>query len=294
LQLVIRIIVFMVVFKTVKDLQQYLAFNAERQSVKVGFVPTMGALHEGHISLVKRAKADGALVVVSVFVNPTQFNDKDDFEKYPTSIDADTGLLAEAGCDVLLLPTVSEIYPAGEQNMPVYDFGYLDTVLEGANRPGHFKGVGQVVARLLDVVQPQRLYMGQKDYQQCMVVTRLLHMLGKKETIEMVVCPTTREADGLAMSSRNRRLTQSQRALAGLLYQCLVSIQAKKDNTSFTIVEKECNDLLVAKGFEPDYIALADARDLTLLQNYDNSRPMVALIAAKIGDIRLIDNLLLN
>lgn len=294
MQLVIRIILFMVVFKTIKDLQQYLDYSSREQPANVGFVPTMGALHDGHISLIKRAKADGAMVVASIFVNPTQFNDKEDFDKYPTSIEADMQLLAEAGCDVLLLPSVAEIYPGGEQNMPVFDFGYLDTVLEGANRPGHFKGVGQVVARLLGIVKPRRLYMGQKDYQQCMVVTRLLQMLDLHDKVEMVICPTTREADGLAMSSRNRRLTEPQRAIAGLLYQCLVSIQAKKDNTSFAIVQKECNDLLTAKGFNPEYIALADARDLTLLDEYDNIRPMVALLAAKVGGVRLIDNLLLN
>ena len=284
----------MVVFKTVKDLQEYLETMRRQQGKKVGFTPTMGALHDGHTSLVKRAGADGTLVVASIFVNPTQFNDKEDFEKYPTSVEADIQLLTEAGCDVLFLPGVEDIYPEGAENMPVYDFGYLDTVLEGANRPGHFKGVGQVVARLLDIVQPDRLYMGQKDYQQCMVVIKLLELLGKKDSIEMVVCPTTREADGLAMSSRNRRLTEPQRALAGLLYQCLVSIEAKKGNTAFAVVQKECRDILDAKGFAIDYIAIADAKDLTLLHEYDGARPMVALIAAKVGNVRLIDNLLLQ
>ncbi len=282
--------VFMIIFKTVKDLQEYLTAAGKH----IGFVPTMGALHEGHTSLVKRAKADGTLVVTSIFVNPTQFNDKEDLEKYPVSVEADIELLIDAGCDILFLPSVQEVYPGGEEIMPVYDFGYLDTILEGESRPGHFKGVGQVVARLLDIVQPQKLYMGQKDYQQCKVIEKLLHLLLKSNSIELVICSTTREADGLAMSSRNRRLTEPQRAIAGILYQCLVSIQAKKETTSFAIVQKECKELLGDKGFQADYIALADARDLTLLDEYDNTRPMVALIAAKTGKIRLIDNLLLN
>lgn len=284
----------MVVFKTIKDLQEYINFAKGQQPGNVGFVPTMGALHSGHISLVNRANTECSLTVASIFVNPTQFNDKEDFEKYPVSVEADMQLLTEAGCDILFMPGVSEIYPEGEENAPVYDFGYLETVLEGRSRPNHFRGVGQVVARLLDIVKPDRLYMGQKDYQQCMVVTRLLEQSGKANSIEMVICPTIREADGLAMSSRNRRLTEPQRALAGLLYQCLVSIQAKKETTPFNVVQKECTDLLLAKGVEPDYVALADANDLTILNEYDAARPMVALIAAKTGSVRLIDNLLLN
>jgi pantoate--beta-alanine ligase len=233
------------------------------------------------------------MTVASIFVNPTQFNDKADFQKYPTSVDADIAMLTATGCDVLFLPPVDEVYPQGTDSMPVYEFGYLDTVLEGARRPGHFKGVGQVVARLLDIVKPDKLYMGQKDYQQCMVVRNLLQQIGSHA--EMIINPTVREADGLAMSSRNRRLTEPQRALAGIIYQCLVSIQAKgQQGGDFKIVQKECEDLLVDKGFKPEYIALADANTLELLDNYDNNRKTVALIAAWLGDIRLIDNMPVN
>jgi len=281
----------MVIFKKIRDIKDFIYVESSKGQ-RPGFVPTMGALHAGHLSLIQKAKADGLLVVCSIFVNPTQFNDRADFEKYPISIEADIELLINAGCDVLFLPDASEIYPDGETATKTYDFGYLDTILEGAKRPGHFKGVGQVVARLLEIVEPRKLYLGQKDYQQCMVIGKLVEMMGLKE-LEVVICPTTREADGLAMSSRNRRLTEPQRAIAGVIYQCLVSIESKQNSSSFDIVRKECEDILVSKGFVPEYVALADARDLTLLDNYKKGTPMVTLIAAKIGEIRLIDNLIL-
>ena len=281
----------MIIFKAVGEMQELLE-QKKASGSRIGFVPTMGALHHGHISLIELSKAAGLLTVCSIFVNPTQFNDKSDLEKYPISTEADIELLLNAGCDVLFLPDVAEIYPGGESTVAIYDFGYLETILEGAHRPGHFKGVGQVVGRLLDIVKPNTLFLGQKDYQQCMVITKLKGILGL-DSLEIAIGATVREPDGLAMSSRNRRLTDPQRALSGLLYQCLVSIQAKKDGGDFAVVKKECEDLLSAKGFETDYIALADATDLTLLTNYDGSRKMVALIAAKVGAIRLIDNLLL-
>ncbi len=282
----------MVIFKTAAQLQDFLSFKAITTS-HIGFVPTMGALHSGHISLIDAAKKDGMFTICSIFLNPTQFNDKKDYDKYPVSTDADIEMLLQAGCDVLFLPSVEEMYPGGTDNVKSYDFGYLETILEGAQRPGHFKGVGQIVGRLLDIVKPGKLYIGQKDYQQCMIITKLKELLSLND-LNIVICPTSREQDGLAMSSRNRRLTDPQRALAGLLYQCLVSIQSKKDGGNFAIVQKECTDLLSAKGFATEYIALADSRNLQLLDNYEPTRPMVALIAAKIGEIRLIDNILLQ
>ncbi|RYE23560.1 MAG: pantoate--beta-alanine ligase [Sphingobacteriales bacterium] len=283
----------MVIFKKIADLQEYLKDKKAGSAAGIGFIPTMGALHDGHTSLVKTAKKAGNIAVASIFVNPTQFNDPEDFKKYPLSTDKDVMLLTEAGCDILFLPEVGEIYPGGLKTGSDYSFGYLDTVFEGAHRPGHFKGVGQVVARLLNIVQPDTLYLGQKDYQQCMVVKSLMEQEGVHKA-ELVIGNTVREDDGLAMSSRNRRLTEPQRALAGLLYQCLVSIQAKQTEGNFTKVQRECNDLLVHKGFEPDYIALAHADTLEEMHDYDAGHKTVALIAAKIGDIRLIDNMLLN
>lgn len=280
----------MFIFKKVRDLDEYLSAR-RAEGRKIGFAPTMGALHQGHVSLLARAASDGMLTVCSIFINPTQFNDKNDLAKYPVSTEDDIEMLLQGGCDVLFLPDATEVYPDGETGAATYDFGYLDTILEGAKRPGHFKGVGQVVARLLAIVQPDKLYMGQKDYQQCMVVSKLLQLTGS--TTEMVICPIVREPDGLAMSSRNRRLTDPQRALAGIIYQCLVSIQAKQGSDSFSLAKKECEDLMVAKGLAPEYISLAKANDLALLEEYAPGTTMVALIAARVGEVRLIDNILL-
>lgn len=278
----------MVIFRKSTDLSDFLNVK-QSEGNRTGFVPTMGALHKGHISLVEASKQRGLTTVCSIFINPTQFNDKTDLAKYPVTTDADIELLIGAGCDVLFLPDEQEVYPGGTDRARVYDFGALETVLEGAMRPGHFKGVGQVVARLLDVVKPDVLFLGNKDYQQCLVLGMLVNLMGLKT--EVVRCPTRREEDGLAMSSRNRRLTEPQRAVAGLIYQCLVSIQLKKDATPFAIVQRECDDLLRKKGFSPEYIELADAVTLQPLEDYSQTRQMVALIAARIGDTRLIDNI---
>jgi len=282
----------MVIFKRTKDLKAYID-GQKAVGMRPGFVPTMGALHRGHLSLIDSARAHNSFTVCSIFVNPTQFNDKNDLARYPVTTDADIELLINAGCDVLFLPSVEEIYPDGTEGGKTFDFGYLETILEGAQRPGHFRGVGEVVARLLDIVSPASLYIGQKDYQQCMVLRKLRDIMGITD-MEVVICPTAREADGLAMSSRNRRLTEPQRAIAGIIYQCLVSIESKQHSTAFAIVRKECEDLLAAKGFKPEYVALADAGDLSLLNDYQAGRPMVALIAARLGDTRLIDNILIN
>ena len=259
---------------------------------KIALVPTMGALHKGHVSLIKMAQKQADIVVCSIFVNPTQFNDKKDFEKYPITLEEDIAKLLDANCDILFLPAVEEIYPDGTDQLEAYELGYIETVLDGASRPGHFQGVAQVVSRLFDAVQPDDVYMGQKDYQQCLVIQRL--MVLRKDTFNLHFVPTQREPDGLAMSSRNRRLNDNQRALASLLYQCLVSIEAQQGRRPFAVVQKECMDLLAHKGFTPDYVALADAATLEPLADYDPSKKMIALIAAFIGEIRLIDNLLLN
>lgn len=281
----------MIIFKKTTDIQRYLLKIRDKEQV-LGFVPTMGALHKGHLSLLKTAKSNGDLTIVSIFVNPTQFNDKEDYDKYPVTIDDDIDMLTRAGCDILFLPSVKEMYPDGPDNMRSFDFGYLETILEGAHRPGHFKGVGQVVNRLLDIVHPDMMYIGQKDYQQCMVLNSLLKKTEHRTQID--ICPIMRADDGLALSSRNKRLTEPQRNVAGTIYQCLVSIKTKAGEQNFEIVHKECVELLEDKGFEPDYIALSDADTLELLDNYDPNRKMVALIAAKLGDVRLIDNMLVN
>jgi pantoate--beta-alanine ligase len=284
----------MIVFKTIAALQEYLQIQIQN-GLKIGFIPTMGALHNGHISLINNAKINNAFAVCSIFVNPAQFNDKQDFEKYPSTVAEDILLLEKAKCDVLFLPSVSEIYPNGSEHEQEYHFGALEDVFEAAQRPGHFNGVGKVVAILLKIVKPDMLFMGSKDFQQCLVVKDLCRQLGMADKIKFITCPTQREADGLAMSSRNRRLNESQRSVAGLLYQCLISIQSKSlIDASFPIVEKECIDLLTAKGIVPEYVSIADAETLEPLHSFDSSRKMVALIAARIGTVRLIDNIQLN
>lgn len=283
----------MIIFKKAADLSHHIASQA-CLSTDIGFVPTMGALHGGHESLIRLARKKSKIVVCSIFINPTQFNDPGDFEKYPVTLDADIIMLIEAGCDILLLPSVQEMYPQGTTQTQAFDFGHLDTILEGTHRPGHFKGVGQIVARLLDIVNPGTLYLGQKDYQQCLIIRRLLEITGRAGRTAIVIAPTLREPDGLAMSSRNMRLTIPQRVIAAVVYQCLVSIQSKQHADSFARVRKECMDLLQNKGLEPEYIALADADDLTLLEEYDPGRKMIALLAVRNGSVRLIDNMLLN
>jgi pantoate--beta-alanine ligase len=284
----------MIVFKTIPELKHYLQSQKDCGN-KIGFIPTMGALHKGHISLITKAKTDGLLTVCSIFVNPAQFNNPQDFEKYPSSVAEDICLLDSAACDILFLPSAQEIYPNGTEMAPSFDFGYLETIFEGAKRPGHFNGVGKVVSLLLNIVAPDSLYMGSKDYQQCLVVKELCRQMGLNDTVQFIACPTQREGDGLAMSSRNRRLTEDQRAKAGLIYQCLVSIQAKSLlSEPFAIVQKECFDLMNQKGFVPEYINLANADTLEPMLDYDPNQKMLALIATWIGDIRLIDNILIN
>lgn len=283
----------MIIFKKEQDIRRYLA-EQNTSGKTIGFIPTMGALHAGHLSLIREAKLTTDIVVCSIFVNPTQFNDKSDFEKYPVSPEEDIEKLLSSGCDIAFMPETKEMYPDNAASPATYGFGYLDTILEGAKRPGHFKGVGQIVARLLDVICPQYLFLGQKDYQQCLVIKKLLELTRKSQEIKVIICPTIREADGLAMSSRNARLTEPQRALAATIYQCLVSIQGKQFTDKFDKVQKECIDLLRDKGLEPEYVTIATADTLDILEDFDAQKTMIALIAAKIGEVRLIDNLLLN
>lgn len=265
--------------------------NAKYQGDTIGFAPTMGALHNGHISLIESAKKNNQVVVASIFVNPTQFNNQDDLLKYPKTIDKDVYLLEQAKCDVLFLPIVEEMYPNGLDERSKTQVGSITEKLEGAFRPGHFEGVITIVEKLLQIVQPHDLYMGQKDYQQCLVIKALL--ASQNTDTQLHIVPTKREADGLALSSRNTRLTEGQRQQANLLYQCLVSIQAQANIKSFAIVKKECIDLLSKKGIETEYILLCNADNLDILEEYNSDVPMIVLIAAYIGDIRLIDNLVL-
>lgn len=279
----------MLLFKRAKHLADFIA-EKKGPHLKIGFVPTMGALHEGHLSLIRQSEQENEITICSIFVNPTQFNNPEDLAKYPRLIDEDINLLNTTSCAALFLPSVEEMYPDGIRPEHL-DLGYLETILEGRYRPGHFQGVAQIVGKFLEIIRPDNLYIGQKDYQQCKVIEHLVK--AKHYPASLHICPTLREPDGLAMSSRNRRLTESQRAVAGLIYQCLVSIQAQNNKKSFTIVRKECEELLHRKGFITDYVEIADADTLELLADYHPGRPVVALIAAGLGPVRLIDNLVL-
>lgn len=281
----------MILFKKTDRFQAYLQ-NARSKRNSIGFVPTMGALHSGHISLVTASKKDNQVTAASIFVNPAQFNDKKDFEKYPITIEKDIEWLITAGCDALFLPSAEEVYPNGYSQPSQYDLGYLETILEGKYRPGHFQGVCKVMNRLLDIVQPDNLYMGQKDYQQCMVVKRLITIMQSATILH--TCPTLREADGLAMSSRNTRLSPEERKKAVAISATLNNIKNDIKPGELSAVIDDSIARLADLQFTVDYVAIADAETLELLTQWNGKEKIVALIAAFQNEVRLIDNMLLN
>lgn len=280
----------MIILHKKEDLLNFAATNAGLWK-KSGFVPTMGALHEGHISLIRQAKELSSITVASIFINPSQFNDPADFAKYPVTLDKDIRMLEESGCDVLFLPDLHEIYPDGWENNKHYDLGSLETLLEGYYRPGHFQGVCQVVHRLLDAVKPTAIIMGQKDFQQCMVVKRLIDM--NNLPVQLITCPTLREPDGLAMSSRNMRLNPEQRKIAPVIYREMVRIKEGIRLFPLRNLEKRALEALLANGFrQVDYVSIATPATLEPLSNWEPNTKAVVLVAAFLGEVRLIDNLL--
>lgn len=275
-------------FATVKELRE--ALRAVRNG-KVGFVPTMGALHEGHISLVERARKECDTVVVSVFVNPTQFNDKTDLKNYPRTPEADAAMLEAAGVDYVLFPTVEEIYP--EPDTRVFEFGLVDKVMEGATRPGHFNGVAQVVSRLFAIVEPDKAYFGEKDFQQIAVIRAMVAQLGLK--VEIVDCPIIRDTDGLARSSRNTLLDKAHRAAAPHIYEVLSAAASKTgemtpDELSTWVVEQVNAEPLL----ETIYFQAVDALTMQQVHSWDESPRIQGCIAVQAGAIRLIDNIKLK
>lgn len=281
----------MTVLTKANELREHIA-AARSKGDTIGFVPTMGALHRGHISLIQASKTTASLTVCSIFVNPAQFNDLNDYKKYPITMEKDMELLTEQDTGILFLPDVDEVYPNGFSNLEQYDLGFLETVLEGKYRPGHFQGVCQVMARLLKMVEPDHLFMGQKDYQQCMVVKRLLELIGMQTNFH--VCPTVREPDGLAMSSRNVRLNAAAREKAVTISQVLQMTKDALQPGDLTLLTTRAKELLTSKGFSIDYFEIADANTLELLNNWNGSTKLVALTAAFLDDVRLIDNMVLN
>lgn len=281
----------MIIFKKSSGISAFLE-KQRQKGESIGFVPTMGALHRGHKALVEASVENTGLTVCSIFVNPTQFNDPADFAKYPVTIENDLKMLAETGADVVFLPEVSEIYPAGMGQLNPYPLGQLETILEGKYRPGHFQGVCQVVHRLLEIVRPDILYMGQKDYQQCMVVQRLIDTFNMPVRLE--TCTTIREDSGLAMSSRNMRLSEQDRSRAAEIYRVLSDIKKQLKPGPLTHLEVNAIEQLTHAGFTVDYLEICHARDLTILDTWDGKAPVVALAAAFLSGVRLIDNLVLH
>jgi pantoate--beta-alanine ligase len=281
----------MIIFKKVTDINNYLQ-KSKSTAKSIGFVPTMGALHAGHISLIETSKKANTLTICSIFVNPTQFNDAKDFDNYPSTIEKDIDALEKAGCDMLFLPSVLEMYPAGTQNVQKYDLGYLETVLEGKYRPGHFQGVCLVVHRLLTIIDADELYLGQKDYQQCMVIKRLIELEQIKTNIN--ICPTLREASGLAMSSRNMRLSEKDKEQALKIFETLFYLKKNIKPGDLTGLKQAAVNILINGGFKVDYVEIADAANLKIINQWDGSTKLVALAAAFLGEVRLIDNLLLE
>jgi pantoate--beta-alanine ligase len=281
----------MILFKRSADLKQWVS-EQKKNNKTTGFVPTMGALHEGHIELINACRSMVDLTICSIFVNPVQFNDPKDFEKYPVSIEKDIQMLHQAGTDVVFLPSVEDIYPQGQTGLETYDLGPLENLLEGRYRPGHFQGVSQVMSRLLKLVEPDHLFMGQKDFQQCLVVKRLIEILHLP--VQFHTVPTIREPDGLAQSSRNRRLTSAQRENAVAISQVLRDIRGNLSSGDAGKLLKNAQEKLDAAHFKTDYISIARASDLQPITDWNGKEKAVALIAAFQGEVRLIDNMLLN
>lgn len=273
--------------KSVNTIAELRAYLREVDAAGVGFVPTMGALHAGHRSLVERARKECQTVVVSVFVNPTQFNDKTDLRNYPRTPEEDLALLTEAGADIVFMPSVEEIYP--EPDTRQFDFGEIDKVMEGATRPGHFNGVAQVVSRLFDIVQPAKAYFGEKDFQQIAVIKAMNSQLGIE--VEIVECPIIRDSDGLALSSRNTLLDEAHREAAPQIY-ATIKQAAERSKTMTPAELKEWVVAEIERGglMKVIYFQAVDALSLQEVKAWSESERIQGCIAVQAGAIRLIDN----
>ena len=263
-------------------LQRYRA-----RRVTIGFVPTMGALHPGHMSLVEQCRKNNGITVVSIFVNPTQFNDKSDFANYPRRLEEDLYQLESVGCDFVFAPSVKEMYP--EEDKRIFDFGMLDKVMEGAYRPGHFNGVAQIVSKLFDVVQPKKAYFGEKDFQQLVIIRRLIEMTN--HPVQIVGCPIVREADGLAMSSRNMRLTPEQRQHASVIARTLFACKEKTGVMSLDELKKWVVEQIDSTPcMQTEYFDVIHRSTLQTATQYQ-ADTLQGCIAVRVGIVRLIDNI---
>lgn len=277
-------------FKNKKDLRHFI----QKQRIagkKIGFVPTMGALHEGHLSLVRRSLKENECTVCSIYVNPTQFDRKEDLSRYPRNFEKDLKDLENEGCDVVFLPNDKEIYP--QETTLSFSFGHLDTILEGAKRVGHFNGVGLVVSKLFHIVAPDSAYFGQKDYQQFLIIQTLIKDLSFP--IHLVRCPIVREENGLAMSSRNQLLLPNEKTKAGAIYQNLKEAAAKyKNQQSIHSIEQKAKQHLESQDFRVDYFSVVSAQTLLPISERKPNQKVVIVVAAWLGKVRLLDNVLLN
>ena len=277
--------------ETITNSEELRRALGSRDRSGIGFVPTMGALHAGHRSLVERARRECATVVVSVFVNPTQFNDKTDLKNYPRTPEADLRLLEEVGADYVFMPAVEEVYP--EPDTRTFDFGMIDKVMEGATRPGHFNGVAQVVSRLFDLVKPAKAYFGEKDFQQIAVIREMVRQL--RIPVEIIPCPIVRGEDGLALSSRNTLLDTDHRTAAPYIYKVLKAAVEKSHQTTpdqlaaWVTAQVESNPLL-----KVIYFQVVDAATMQQVRTWEESPVIQGCIAVQAGDIRLIDNIKLR
>lgn len=277
----------MIVLNTIQETTQWVS-KTRQDGKSVGFVPTMGALHQGHLALQERSCFENDISVCSIFVNPIQFNNPEDLKKYPRTEAYDLAMLEQAGCDLVFMPSVQEIYP--EENTTIYDFGHLDKVMEGKFRPGHFNGVAVVVKKLLDIVQPHRAYFGEKDFQQLAIVIALVRML--KLPVEIIPCPTVREASGLAMSSRNERLSKQDRETAAMIYRAMIAAREKVP----LILPEECKQYVIQQidaspGLKAEYFELVDSSTLLPVDAWKPGQTVVGCVAAFISGVRLIDNI---
>ena len=281
----------MEIFKTRQSLQDYLTQLRQEQQ-KIALVPTMGALHEGHLSLLAEAQKVADIVICSIFVNPTQFNDPKDLEKYPRPIEKDLALLREAGCNIAFLPTVEEMYPDQDESWHI-DLGDLDQIWEGEKRPGHFQGVTQVVYKLFSLTQPDIACFGQKDFQQVMVIQRMVNLL--ELPVHIHICPIIRSAEGLALSSRNMRLTEAGKKKALALSQALKHIKLGFATKDIATLQQEALAILAQEGaIEVEYLAVCESSTLQEAQTIENNKQYVALLTAWVEEVRLLDNMILN
>lgn len=276
----------MEIIRTVAELRTKL--NGARERGSIGLVPTMGALHDGHLSLIQRARKENDTVVVSVFVNPTQFNNPTDLVTYPRTEEADVALLEKAGVDYAFIPTVEEIYP--EPDTRVFDLGPVAEVMEGAMRPGHFNGVAQIVSKLFDYTRPTRAYFGEKDFQQIAVIRKMVELEGFD--LEIVDCPIKREADGLAMSSRNVRLTPEQRAIAPAIHRTLESsVCWAKDHSVEQTKRYVVDEINSMPQMQVEYYEIVDASTMQPISDWNQAEQAVGCVTVFCGDVRLIDNI---